>query len=155
MSQFLDYFEGRQIDWRDGRPVWWTLVPIRYQSDLLDATVAIPAELVSDLASVPRLPLLWLAVGGRGIRSAVVHDFAYQFGYWLLNGDRLPVDRARADAVFYESLLADPVSGAGRARACEMWAGVRIGGRGVWHDRAARSPVLNPEWTRDWGVIGA
>ena len=154
MSQFFDFFDGRQIDWRDGRPVWWSLAPLRYWSDLLGETVVIPAEFITDLASAPRLPLVWLIAGGRGTRSAVLHDFPYQFGYWLLNGDRRPVTRQLSDAVFYESLLADPISGAGRLVAAEMWAGVRICGRGVWHDRPARSPALNPEWSRDWGVIG-
>lgn len=155
MSQFLSFFEGRQINWTDGRPIWWSLAPLPYQSDRLGVTVLIPAEFISDLASVPRVPVLWLMAGGRGTRSAVLHDFPYQFGYWLLDGEngRIEVTRALADDVFYESLLADPISGAGPVQAWEMWAGVRAGGHGVWQDRQRRSPVLNPEWSRDWGIL--
>lgn len=150
MSAFLDQFRGAQIDFKAGRPVWITLSPLRYRSDRLDATVIVPAELVTDLASVPRLPLLWLAAGGRGTRSATIHDFAYQFGFWwIVNGIRwFPqyMSRKLADDVFYESLRADPISGAGPIRAREMWAAVRVGGRGVWADED-RKAELNPIWS--------
>ena len=56
------------------------------------------------------------------------------------------MDKATVDAVFYESLLADPMSGAGPVRAWEMWAGVRLNlNGGVWGDRARRA-TLNPIW---------
>ena len=151
MSAFLDLFRGEQIDFKAGRPIWITLSPLRYRSDRLDVTVIVPAELVTDLASVPRLPLLWLAAGGRGTRSATLHDFAYQFGFWWVE---LPdgkwwqqyVSRMLADDVFYESLLADPISGAGAVRAWEMWLAVRLGGRGIWSD-SARALRFNPIWS--------
>ena len=151
MSEFLDYFDGRQIDWKNGRPLWMTLAPLRYRSDLLGGRVIlIPAEFVTDLASTPRLPIIWLAVGGRGTRSAVTHDWPYQTGWWLLeDGTKLNVEKDLVDEVFWESLLADPISGAGPMRAREMWAGVRIGGRGVWAERKVRAASLNPIWTRE------
>lgn len=151
MSRFLDHFRGEQVDWRTGRPIWLTLAPLRYQSERLAATIIVPAELVTDLASVPRLPLLWLAAGGRGIRSATIHDFAYMFGFWWLLNDpetwwQQYVSRALADEVFYESLRADPISGAGPIRAREMWVAVRVGGRGVWAN-PERASDLNPIWS--------
>ena len=150
MSGWLDPFRGEQIGWA-GRSIWMTLTPLRYQSDQLGGRVIlIPAEFVTDLASTPRLPLVWLAVGGRGIRSSVIHDWAYVTGSWIFEGGgRFEAERRLVDAVFWESLLADPISGAGPLRAWEMWAGVRIGGRGVWGRRKARARGLNPEWTRD------
>lgn len=151
MSAFLDFLDVRLVDWRAGRPVWWTLAVLRYLSDLLGGRIIlIPAEFVTDLASVPRLPIIWLATGGRGPRPSIPHDFAYQFGFWFLeDGTRLTVDKPLVDAVFWESLLADPISGAGRVRAWEMWAGVRsnIHG-GIWGDRG-RAAILNPIWTRE------
>lgn len=150
MSGFLDRFRGEHTGWAKGRSVWTTLTPLRYQSDRVGSTIVVPAEFITDLASVPRLPLVWLATGGRGPRSAVVHDWAYQWGMWTLeNGATLSVTRALADAVFHESLLADPISGAGRARAWEMWLGVRVGGRGVWAERPERTPALNPIWAAE------
>lgn len=149
MSRFLDPFRGEQTGWAHGRPVWTTLAPLRYQSDRLGAIIILPSEFVTDLASVPRLPFLWLAVGGRGTRSAALHDFPYQFGFWwLFEGDRWQpqyVSRKLVDAVYFESLLADPISGAGPVRAREMWAGVRVGGRGVWQN--GRASDLNPIWS--------
>lgn len=146
-SEFLDALDVRQIGWRAGRPVWITLSPLRYRSALLDATVLVPAEFITDFASVPRWPLAWWLAGGRGPRSATLHDFPYQFACWVLDdGRRLPVEQDLADAVYHESLLADPISGAGPASAWLMHLGVRLGGRGVWRDRA-RTDALNPEWT--------
>lgn len=131
--------------------------PLRYASDLLGQTIVIPAEFVTDLASVPRLPFIWLAVGGRGPRSSVIHDFPYQFGYWVVetpSGLRaLVVSKATTDAVFHESLLADPISGAGPVRAWEMWAGVRLNLHGGFWGQRARATLLNPEWSAG-GVPG-
>lgn len=151
-SEFLDPLRLEQTGWKDGRPVWMTLTPLRYRSDLLGITLVVPAKMISDLASVPRLPILWLATGGRGPRSAVLHDMPYQFGFWLRDveesgGGRRYVRKDEADAVFYESLEADPMSGANRVRAWEMLAGVRINmNGGVWGDRA-RTRALNPIWS--------
>lgn len=150
---FLDLFEGRQIGWRDGRAVWWTLRPLRYRSALLPGVVVVPAEFITDLASVPRAPFAFWLTGGRGTRAAVLHDFPYQFGFWLrADGGRLYVPKSLADAVFHESLRADPISGAGPVAARFMYAGVRLGGRGIWRE-ASRTSELNPEWAA-WGVEG-
>lgn len=130
--------------------MWITTAPLRYRSARLGVTILVPAEFITDLASVPRLPLVWLATGGRGPRSAVIHDWAYQWGTWTREGGAsLPVPRRLADAIFHESLLADPISGAGRLRAWEMWVGVRVGGRGVWAERPERAPALNPIWSAE------
>jgi hypothetical protein len=146
-SAFLDPLRVEQVDWRAGRPVFMTIAPLRYRSARLGCVVVIPPEFVTDLASVPRLPIIWLATGGRGPRSAVVHDYPYQTGYWLLEaGGQLEVEKPVVDEVYHESLLADPISGAGPVRAWEMWAGVRVNvAGGVWGDRA-RAARLNPLW---------
>lgn len=153
-SAFLTDLDIRQVGWRRKRAVWMTLAPLRYRSEALGGRIVlVPAEFVTDLASVPRAPLAYLLAGGRGNRSSVVHDFPYQFGYWLLEGgERLEVEEKKLpDAVFHESLLADPWSGVeSGALAGAMWAFVRGFGRGVWADeeRAAR---LNPEWSANGG----
>lgn len=150
MSAFLDALEMRQVGWLNGRPTWITLRPVRYRSALLGATLVVPAEFITDLASVPRLPFAWLLAGGRGNRSAVIHDFGYQFNHWLLiDGSRLTVKRGLVDDVFRESLPADPISGAGAVMAWTMYAAVRIGGWPSWKARGTRAPVLNPKWSRE------
>lgn len=151
MSAFLDHFRGEQTGWAHGRPVWTTLAPLRYRSDLLQATIIVPTEFITDGASVPRWPLLWLLAGGRGNRSAVIHDFPYQFkGWWLVLDDGtwrwFDVEKPLADDVFRESLPADPMSGVGDRLAGLMLAGVRVGGRGAWTNQE-RASDLNPIWS--------
>lgn len=151
MARFLDPLRVEQVRWETGRSVWMTLAPLRYESDRLKTTIIVPAEMITDFGSVPRLPVVWLIAGGRGNRSAVIHDAAYQFGFWwilLPSGEwwAQPVERAVADEVFYESLLADPISGVGPIRAREMWLAVRVGGRGVWANQG-RASDLNPIWS--------
>lgn len=114
MSGFHAPLRLVQTDWQKGRAVWTTLAPLPYQSDVLGETIVVPEEFITDLASVPRLPIAWLVAGGRGSRSAVVHDFAYQFGHWpRQNEEPSPTNRRLADAVFRDSLAADDISGAG------------------------------------------
>ena len=153
-SGFLSDLDIRQVGWAKRRAVWMTLAPLRYRSEALGGRVVlVPAEFVTDLASVPRAPLAYLLAGGRGNRGAVVHDFPYQFGYWLLDdGSRLEVrDKKVPDDVFHESLLADPMSGVeSGALAGTMWAFVRGFGRGVWADES-RATRLNPEWSANGG----
>lgn len=145
MSEFLSYFEGRQIGWKSGRSIWWVLKPLIYRSELLGETVVIPEEFITDLASVPRLPLAWLIAGGRGTRSAVLHDYPCQFGHLrTLDGRKLQLDKTTNNDLFRESLLADPISGAGSLVAFLMRMGVSFG-RGVWADMD-RTVSLNPIW---------
>ena len=148
MNVFLDRARLEQIDWREGRPVWMTLAPLRYQSAALGRVLVVPAEFITDLASVPRMMLAWWIAGGRGVRSSILHDFAYQFGHWgdAESGDRIVVDKPAVDAEFFTSLVADAISGASPLIARLMYFGVRWGGRGRWAD-TARAKGLNPEWT--------
>lgn len=146
---FLDFADLRQIGWKDGRAVWITLAPLRYRCAALGTTLLIPAEFVTDLASVPRVILAYWIAGGRGTRSSLLHDFPYQFGYWLdTDGARLGVDKATVDREFHRSLRTDPISGAGPVIAQVMYRGVQIGGRGRWNE-PARTAALNPIWTRE------
>lgn len=148
MSEFLTFFEARQLGWHHGRPVWITLLPLRYRSDRLGETIHIPVDFITDGASVPRIPLAWLMAGGRGFRSATIHDWAYMRGSWLFEGQgQYDVAKDDVDEVFYESLRADPISGAGAMVARAMWLGVRAVGRGVWRDGHRRARVLNPLWS--------
>lgn len=148
MSRFHARLQLAQTGWQKGRAVWTTLAPLPYHSDVLGETVVVPEEFITDLASVPRLPIAWLVAGGRGSRSAVVHDFAYQFGQWpRQDGEPSQTDRRLADAVFRESLAADDISGAGPLAQRLMWLAVRIFGRSAW--TAERTHNLNPVWSAE------
>lgn len=87
-----------------------------------------PHGFVSDLASVPRVPLVFWLFEGRAREPAVVHDWLYVSGL---------TSRADADAVFYEGARA---VGVPWVVAWSMWLGVRLGGGGPYrHYRALES----------------
>lgn len=114
---------------RDGRGTWRLLGRLGYSSDLI-GQVDVPQGFVTDLASVPRLPVAYFLAGGLAHAAAVVHD-------WLYTTHQ--VERATADAVFREACQACGVSA---WRAWVMWLGVRAGGASSW---AATGPQQAPE----------
>jgi hypothetical protein len=119
MSQFITDLDAREMTRdtsTDKRGTRKLLQPLVYSSDKLGRMVTVPAGFVTDYASVPRIPVAYLLAGGCADAAAVIHD-------WLYTTHE--VDRATADAVFREAIVAggDPAW-----RAWLMWAGVRIGG---------------------------
>jgi len=74
---------------------WRLLAPLRYQSAVLGTLIEVPTGFLSDLASVPRLPLAYLLAGDTAHEAAVVHDYLYQV--------RIST-RAQADAVLAEAM---------------------------------------------------
>lgn len=116
---------------RDGRGTWRLLASLGYSSDLI-GQVTVPAGFVTDLASVPRLPVAFFLAGGLAHAAAVVHD-------WLYTTHQ--TDRATADAVFREAAQACGVS---PWRAWVMWLGVRAGGASSWGaDGPAQPPGVS------------
>lgn len=60
------------------------------------STIIVPEGFVTDLDSVPRLPLIYAAFKGRAIQSAVVHDYLYESQAGKAYADRTFL-RAMAD----------------------------------------------------------
>jgi len=58
--------------------VWKLERSLVYESELLGRVVEIPADFETDLASVPRVPIAYMAFGGRAHREAVLHDYLYR-----------------------------------------------------------------------------
>ena len=82
----------------DERGTWRLIDPLMYRADRLNgAIICVPAGFITDLASVPRVPVTWLMVGGIGHAAAVVHD-------WLYSTQIFSKDIA--DDVLYEALRA-------------------------------------------------
>ena len=103
-----------------GAEFWTVDEPFVFDSPALGVTITVPRGFLTDLASVPRLPVIYLLTGATGDEPAVIHDFLYT---------TKPCTRAQADAVFYEAAIA---CGMPRWRAWLMWAGIRAGGASHW-----------------------
>ena len=117
MSRFLDRCALEAAsDVDDGR--WILTKSLIYESDVAGRTIVVPAGFVTDLASVPRLPVVYWLTGDTAASAAVVHD-------WLYSSHQ--VSRKMADAVLRE---ASAVIGVPFWRRWLMWAGVRLGGAG-------------------------
>ena len=109
----------------DGR--WIVTSPLIYQSDVAGKTFIVPIGFQTDMASVPRLPLVFMLAGDTSREASVVHDFLY---------DTQPVKRALADRVLKE---ASGVTGVPVWRRWMMYAGVRLFGGSHWKPAAAVS----------------
>lgn len=78
--------------------------------------VVVPEGFITDFASVPRIPIVYLAVGNRGHKAAVLHD-------WLYHTKKY--SRAACDAYFYHALR---TSGVGYFYSQAMYRAVRLAG---------------------------
>ena len=117
MAEFLTPLDVRILD--DERVE--LIRDFEYQSDVLGATVKVPAGFTCDLASVPRwLPHAYATFGGRARKAAVVHD-------WLYRVHAVP--KVDADLVFREAML---TSGIPRAAAEVMYRAVVLFGGAAW-----------------------
>jgi hypothetical protein len=95
---------------------WVVCVSLVFASLVAGMVITVPAGFRTDLASVPRLPLIYWLCGGRANKPATLHDYLYSTGL---------VPRAIADAIFLEAMAA---VGVPRVYRLLMWAGVRVGG---------------------------
>jgi hypothetical protein len=109
--------------------MWVVAAPFEYESDAAARVITVPQGFPTDLASTPRLPIIYEACGNIAIKAAVVHDYLYTSGR---------ESRAVADAVLRE---AAELAGVSWWRRWGMWAGVRLGG--AWHYTA--TPAGSPD----------
>ncbi len=129
VSKFLSALRMEYVDGDTGQ--WLLLEPLVYRSDIAKRDITVPAGFPTDLASTPRIPLLYELFGNVAHRAAVVHDYLYTSGR---------ESRAMADAVMREACAA---TGVPWWRRWGMWAGVRLGGGFHYTATPAGSPV-NP-----------
>lgn len=127
MSRFLDRLcmelvcdeHDMPLENREGRQLYKVLRDFRYQSDVANMTITVPADMLTDLASVPRLPIVYDAFGDYAQMPAVVHDFLYSPLSHAL------VSRATADEVLLEAMK---LTGVPYWRRYAIYWGVRAGG---------------------------
>lgn len=117
-SRFITNIKAEKINEH-----WKLLDDLVYYSEILQATITVPAGFETDFASVPRIPLAYLIAGNTAHGPAVVHDYQYRKG---------DVTREQADDIFYEGMKADNDPAAGWRRWL-MWAAVRSAGWTIWN----------------------
>lgn len=86
--------------------------------------IEVPLRFQTDLASVPRVPFVFMAWGDRAHREAVLHDYVYRY-------DSAPIlPRPEGDGLFKEAMIS-------REQPWyiyqPMFLGVRIGGSSAYH----------------------
>lgn len=128
-GRFLTSLKTEKIGYdADGRALYRLLKPLVYESARF-GQIVVPSGFVTNFASVPRLPVVFLVAGGRAEEEATLHDFAYTVRH---------LARAECDALFLESLAAAKPYAAQRQKptpawlARLMWAGVRVGGASAY-----------------------
>lgn len=142
MSSFLSPLRLERIEdtSHNRRGTWRVLDPLIFSStEILNGIyLTVPRGFITDLASVPRIPLVWYLVGGIGHAAAVIHDWLYSTQMF---------DRKTADLIFREALYAIPGVRAWQAEL--MYAGVRIGGARTWALHNQKQPkhiaMLHPK----------
>lgn len=125
VAEFKTALRMELLDERD-KPIYKVLTPFAFLSDEANTFVVVPEGFVTDLASVPRIPIAWWLTGGTNNRGAVLHD-------WLYSPKcKDDITRAQADAIFREAGL---LSGIPAWRADIMWLAVRAAGGKFWKAR--------------------
>lgn len=87
-----------------------------------DWTFVIDAGFRTDLASVPRLPVVYLLFGDRAKKAAIFHDWLYTVKI---------MSRLESDVAFMDAM---EVQGLDLATRRAMYRGVRLGGGLRWSD---------------------
>lgn len=106
--------------------VWKLIAPLIYESDIFKTVVIVPEGFYTDLASVPRLPIIYTFWGSRSHHEAVIHDYLYRI-------DSTPVvEFSKANDVFLEAM---EVRGKSWLVRKPMYWAVCMGGFGSYHKK--------------------
>jgi len=96
MAKFLT---GLCVYSGDSDDEWILNKPLIYNSDIL-GQIIVPAGFRTDLASVPRVPIVYSMWGGRAHHEAVIHDALYRSDF------RPWATYTEANDIFYEAMVA-------------------------------------------------
>jgi len=122
MPQFMTELDVSLLD--DDR-VWVLNSPLVYVSEIV-GLVVVPTSLMTDFASVPRVPIVYYFYGNRAHRESVVHDYLFRIN------SKPQATFDQANRVFREAMICR-----GKSKFVQkgMYAGVCVGGRGSYHKR--------------------
>lgn len=128
MSAFLDALDTREIS----DSIFEVIDHVfRYESDIAGKTFVVPIGFYTDFASVPRIGIIYAALGDTAHEPAVVHDWLYYSAM---------VSRDVADKVLLEAMV---VFGIPAWRRWPIYWGVRLGGWYAWNDHRKKGDPTN------------
>lgn len=121
------YMSPLRVEMIDDNDNWQLIEPFAasvFVPEVKDSyrIITVPAGFKTDFASVPRLPCVYLLMGNKAHKAAVLHDYLYSVG-----GSE--ADRVYADEVLKTAAILDGVE---PAKAVAMWAAVRKFGESHW-----------------------
>lgn len=108
--------DGLPLYSRGGRRLYLVRQFPTYQSDVADKVITGPDNFVTDLGSVPRIPLIYDIIGDIAIEPYIIHDLLY---------NTTELSRKLSDEVLLEALETVGIS---RFKRYQIYAGVRLGG---------------------------
>lgn len=120
MSYLLNS-DGRIFTNRSGMPLYQLNRDLCYDYGDDAIRITVSEGFITDLASVPRLPFVYLILNGIADMPGVVHDFLYSCGKY---------DRKVCDQIFLDAMLSIGVS---RWKAYVIYNAVRIFGAGHYN----------------------
>ena len=132
MSAFLNNLNVILLQDNASGGKWQLSSTLLYASDIVDGLITVPSGFITDFASVPRLPVVYLLNGDTAHAAAVVHDYLYAAAY---------IPRNLADKILYEAMR---VTGVPLWRAGAMYAAVRLFG-GQFYGRKKKPLNGEPE----------
>ncbi len=129
---FLNHMVNEEIGEVDGKTIY-RLREDLYYVDHEGKLIVVPAGFQHDLASVPRVPIAYMAWGDKCHREAVLHDLLYRY-------DSVPIcTRAEADNHFKMAMIS---RGQPWRVYYFMWLGVRCGGSSSYHKRSVKHEFI-------------
>ena len=125
MSAFLTELTATNVNdtAASGRGIWRVDKPFKYKSDLLGHVITVEPGFLTDYASVPRAPVLYLLFGDTTHKAAVLHD-------WLYHHHEV-CDEATANLVLLEAAKVERIP---HWRRLGIYLGVKFGGASSWEE---------------------
>lgn len=91
MARFLTSVKLEVVDEKN----WKVTSPLLYESSIYSPTIVVPEGFITDLSSVPRLPIVFLLFGDSLKAASVLHDYLYR--------NQPTVPRELCDKIFLEA----------------------------------------------------